>query len=174
MTFLQSLFIYLYPKKFQLSLWTFGQSSRKCLLFVNGQCSNIIMYVLSIRSGFIWEKICLEILWPVFFLFFLPVCKRTILIVLWFIWKTEWRLLNCRNKFNPNYSTIYFACGYVYWKRAKSVFFAWILHGLFHQYYYYFFLIAHFFHENSQWPSYPSSHLHPPLTGHNRWNKTTV
>ena len=130
MTLLQSLFIYLYPKKFQLSLWTFGQSSRKCLLLVNGQCSNIIMYVLSIRSGFIWEKICLEILWPVFFLFFLPVCNRTILIVLWFIWKTEWRLLNCRNKFNPNYSTIYFACGYVYWKRAKSVFcmdFTWIM-----------------------------------------------
>ena len=120
MTFLQSLFIYLYPKKFQLSLWTFGQSSRKRLLLVNGQCSNVIMYVLSIRSGFVWEKICLEI--SGLSDFFLPVCKRAILIVLWFIWKTEWRWLNCRNKLSPNYSTICFACGFVYWKRAMSVF----------------------------------------------------
>lgn len=106
--------------------------------------------------------------------FFLPVCKRAILIVLWFIWKTEWRWLNCRNKFSPNYSTSYFACGFVYWKRAISVFcmdFAWIISSI---------LLLCLPHRSLlSWKlsvgfiplfSYP----HPPLTGHNRWNKTTV
>ena len=108
-----------------------------------------------------------------FFLFFLPVCKTAILIVLWFIWKTKWRLLNCRNKFNPNYSTIYFACGYMYWKRALSVFcmdFAWIISSI---------LLFPFHCSFLSWKLLVAfiplfSHLHPPLTGRNRWNKTTV
>lgn len=71
------------------------------------------------------------------FSFFLPVCNRTILIVLWFIW-TEWRLLNCVETSSIQIiapSILHVATCI---EKEPSLFFAWILHGLCHQYYYFF------------------------------------
>lgn len=175
-TFLNSFFIYLYPKTFQLSSNPLIKALRKCVLLVNWQFAGIIIYMLYVNQDLFGRKSA----WKYqdllgIFLLFPYVCMRGPLTVSRFYvvlneayWAVEtWLVKITAPPASHVYMhfNIYFSKGYIYF----------ILHGLFYQYY----LLDHYFSsltsfmETSQWlwraPSDPCPHsfiFHDRTNGH--------